>query len=121
MLRHAHYKLAKQAMGEFGKPRLNGQGTEETLVEFLYRQKIVSAESLMASRKAVWLGHAKRNKDEMMLEAFERDNNNESWWATIVAELEKFGATPDWVFSNADNRALIRAKFRTAADPTVDE
>ena len=76
----------------------------------------------MASRKAVWLGHAKRNKDEMILEVFERDkNNNEPWWATMVAELDKFGVTPDWVFSNADNRALIRGKFRTAADPTVDD
>ena len=56
----------------------------------------------------------------MMLEAFERDkNSNDSWWATMVAELEKFDVTPDWVFGNADNREVIRKKFRNAADPTV--
>ena len=76
----------------------------------------------MASRNAAWLAHAKRNKNEMMLEAFERDkNNNESRWATMVVEFDNFGAMPDWAFSNANNRASIGGKFRTVADPIVDE
>ena len=74
----------------------------------------------MAGRKAVWLGHAKRNKDEMMLEAFGREkNNDEAWWTTLVAELGKFDVTPDWIFGNAENRELTRRKFKSSTDPTT--
>ena len=136
-LRHTHYKLARQAMGEFYIPKKKpgeepteaeeeegGQTEEEekneTREEFLKRHNLASTDDIMACRKAVWLGHAKRNKDEMMLEAFEQDkNNNASWWTTLVAELDKYDVTPDWVFDNADHREMIRMKFRNAADPTV--
>ena len=55
------------------------------------------------------------------MEVFGRDrNNNEAWWVTTTVEPAKFGVTSDWAYSNVDNRALTRDKFRISVDPTAD-
>ena len=99
-------------MGEFGEPKVIN-GVRETVEQFMDRHGLPSVDAHLAGRKAIWLGHAKRNKDELMLEAFEEVKNGEhQWWNTLTTDVGKFDVTPEWVFENAENRGLIRGKFR---------
>ena len=111
-LRHQHHKMSKKIVGEFGEPKVI-EGVRETVEQFMDRHGLPSVDAHLAGRKAVWLGHAKRNKDELMLQAFEEaKNDGHTWWNTLSTEVGKFDVTPEWVYENAENRGLIRGKFR---------
>ena len=115
-LAHAHHKMAKVAMKEPGEPKLirDGQSSRrETREEFFKRHKMETVEALLTNRRATWLAHAKRNKDDMMNTAFEiAKNKNSAWWEDLGNDLERFDVDQQWILDNADKRALIRDTIR---------
>jgi hypothetical protein len=109
----AHHELAKQAMGERKKPRKNRDGTFETREQFYKRHKLEPVEAILTNRKATWIGHAKRNKDEMMIKAFEKARSlPNNWWEELRNDIQQFGVNEEWLMNNAENRGMIRGKFK---------
>ena len=80
--------MAKTAMKEPGEPKKipiaeptghgpSGDGAQtryrnETREEFFTRHKMEPVEALLTNRRATWLAHAKRNKDDMMNRALQK-------------------------------------------------
>ena len=121
--------MAKIAMKEPGEPkfvRVEDSGAErvegepmatrlrrETREEFFARHKMEPVEALLTNRRATWLAHAKRNKDEMMNNLFEKaENDNSAWWEDLGNDLRRFDVDQQWILDNAERRALIRDTIR---------
>ena len=128
-LAHAHHEMAKTAMKEPGEPkkirieepaehgpsgeRAQTRYRNETREEFFARHKMEPVEALLANRRAMWLAHAKRNKDDMMNRAFEKaENENSAWWIDLGNDLQRFDVDQKWILENAEKRGLIRDTIR---------
>ena len=99
--------------------------TEFNSTDFLKRHGLEELDTLIARRKAVWLGHAERAKDEMALRVFDRHKEgNHRWWTNLDAELAPFGLAADEARELKDNPVEIKRRIRTvgrldAAAPRV--
>ena len=103
--------MARVAMGE-PKIEIDAEGNYEKEENFLKRYKIEQLENLIARRKAVWLGHATRGKDDFSLGVFEKaKEENDEWWKSLTSEMGKFNTTPEEVMGMADNPASIKSLF----------
>ena len=60
-----------------------------------------TVEALRTNRRATWLAHAKRNKDDMMNTAFETaKNKNSAWWEDLGNDLQRFDVDQQWILDN---------------------
>ena len=82
-------------------------GAIESPNAFLTRHNLEEVETLITRRKAVWMAHAERGRDEITLEAMEKERTeNTRWWRTYAEDLARFGLTPDLVKQYKDNDAI---------------
>ena len=100
-------------MGEDRK-RKHDDETYEQPVDFLKRHGLEEFDTLVARRKAVWLGHAERAKDKMALLVFDLHKQaNDRWWTNLNEELAPFGLTADEARELKDEPVEIKRRIRT--------
>ena len=63
VLRKNYMRLARSAMGE-RKVQFRGTDKWESDESFLTRHRLESLDRIIAQRKAIWIGHIERSKDE---------------------------------------------------------
>jgi hypothetical protein len=49
----------------------------------------------------------------MMIKAFEKARSlPNKWWEELRNDIQQFGVNEEWLLNNAENRGMIREKFK---------
>ena len=99
--------MAKYAMDNVR--RVQKQQYNESSAAALQRFGLPPVQTIMAMRKAIWIGHVIRGNDARVKNFFEEGRvANQKWWRVCGEELVRCGTDIDEVVENARNPTQIR-------------
>ena len=103
--------LARIAMGE-KREQIKGTDKWESDESFLQRHRLESVEKILTVRKAIWIGHIERSKDEdfkAQMNSLKEEGN--IWWKQCEDEFQKYNTSMKDVQFFAGNPTAIKKLF----------